>query len=186
MTNILQDGRPFGCVRRIVTGVDASGQSIIETDGPSPHVTYLNDARTLVWVDLWRTASPARSQDGDACGSPMQLAPPASGTVLRMLQFPPEKELENFVAAAALSKEDPAAGAAFAGHAGVGHPMMHKTNTIDYAIVLQGEIWAIMEKGETLMRAGDVLIQRGTGHAWANRSAEPCIIAFMLVDAHDG
>jgi uncharacterized cupin superfamily protein len=60
---------------------------------------------------------------------------------------------------------------------------MHRTDTIDYAIVLEGEIVAILDKEETVMRAGDVMIQRGTAHAWANRSSNPARIAFMLVDA---
>jgi uncharacterized cupin superfamily protein len=59
---------------------------------------------------------------------------------------------------------------------------MHKTQTVDYAIVLQGEIYAVMDEGETLMRAGDVLIQRGTNHAWANRSQQMARICFVLID----
>jgi uncharacterized cupin superfamily protein len=59
---------------------------------------------------------------------------------------------------------------------------MHRTETVDYAIVLEGEIWAVMDEGETLLRAGDVLIQRGTNHAWANRSASTARIAFVLID----
>jgi uncharacterized cupin superfamily protein len=59
---------------------------------------------------------------------------------------------------------------------------MHTTDTVDYAIILEGEIWALMDEGETLMRAGDVLIQRGTNHAWANRSAKTARIAFVLID----
>jgi uncharacterized cupin superfamily protein len=60
---------------------------------------------------------------------------------------------------------------------------MHRTRSIDYAIVLSGEIWAVMDEGETMMKTGDVLIQRGTNHAWANRSNVPCVVAFVLVDA---
>ena len=60
---------------------------------------------------------------------------------------------------------------------------MHRTHSVDYAIVLSGEIWAVMDVGETLMRAGDCLVQRGTNHAWSNRSNQPCLVAFILVDA---
>ena len=63
---------------------------------------------------------------------------------------------------------------------------MHKTETVDYAIILSGEITAVMDEGETVMRAGDILIQRGTNHAWANRSGEPCRIAFVLIDGRSG
>jgi mannose-6-phosphate isomerase-like protein (cupin superfamily) len=63
-------------------------------------------------------------------------------------------------------------------------PAMHKTNTVDYALVLAGEIWALMDEGETLLKAGDCLIQRGTNHAWSNRTDTPCRVAFILVNAH--
>jgi len=62
-------------------------------------------------------------------------------------------------------------------------PMMHRTSTLDYAIVLKGEIHAVMEEGETLMRAGDILVQRGTNHSWSVRGNEPAIVAFVLVSA---
>ncbi len=61
--------------------------------------------------------------------------------------------------------------------------MMHKTSTVDYIIVLKGEIYAIMDKGETLLKAGDVLVQRGTNHSWSVRGNDPCIIAAVLVSA---
>lgn len=63
------------------------------------------------------------------------------------------------------------------------HPGMHKTDTVDYAIVLSGEIYAVLDQDEVLLRAGDCLIQRGTSHAWSNRTQEPCAIAFVLVAA---
>lgn len=63
------------------------------------------------------------------------------------------------------------------------HPGFHRTDSVDYAIVLEGEVWALMEVGETLMRAGDVLVQRGTNHTWANRSDRPCRIAFVMIGA---
>jgi len=60
---------------------------------------------------------------------------------------------------------------------------MHRTDSIDYAIVLSGEIWALMDEGETLLRTGDVLVQRGTSHAWSNRTEEPARVAFVLIGA---
>jgi quercetin dioxygenase-like cupin family protein len=73
-----------------------------------------------------------------------------------------------------------------AGGARDGHsadPMMHKTATVDYIIVIKGEIWAIMDKGETLLMPGDVLVQRGTNHSWSVRGNEPCVSAAVLVSA---
>jgi mannose-6-phosphate isomerase-like protein (cupin superfamily) len=75
------------------------------------------------------------------------------------------------------------AGAAMDPHAGR-HPGMHRTATVDYAIVVSGEIHAVMDEGETLMRAGDCLVQRGTNHAWSNRGDAPCLVAFVLVSAN--
>ena len=63
------------------------------------------------------------------------------------------------------------------------HPGMHKTKTLDYAIVLAGEIYAVLDEGEVLLRAGDVLVQQGTNHAWSNRTDKPATIAFVLLDA---
>jgi len=63
------------------------------------------------------------------------------------------------------------------------HFLFHKTNTVDYAICVEGEIWAMMDEGEVLMKAGDVLIQRGTHHPWSNRSDKVCRMAFILIDA---
>ena len=63
------------------------------------------------------------------------------------------------------------------------HPGFHKTSSVDYAIVLSGEIYALMDEGEVLLRAGDVLVQRGTNHAWSNRTDDPARLAFVLIDA---
>ena len=63
------------------------------------------------------------------------------------------------------------------------HPGFHKTDSIDYAIVLSGEIWALMDEGEVLLKTGDVLVQRGTNHAWSNRTEQPCCVVFVLIDA---
>ena len=63
------------------------------------------------------------------------------------------------------------------------HPGFHKTPSIDFAVCIQGEIWAMMEEGETLMKAGDTLVQRGTNHAWANRSDQPARVAFIMIGA---
>ena len=65
------------------------------------------------------------------------------------------------------------------------HPLMHRTRTIDYAIIMQGEIEMVMDDTEVHFKAGDVLIQQGTNHAWVNRGTEPCRIAFVLIDSKE-
>ena len=74
------------------------------------------------------------------------------------------------------------AGEASTRHQGAAHPFMHRTETVDYGIILSGEIYLIADKGEILCRPGDIVIQRGTNHAWANRSDRPVRMLFVLID----
>jgi hypothetical protein len=169
-------------IRRVLTGHDARGKSVILSDGPSPHVLTLPEVPTFGLTNLWVTdGAPADNAGiGDAAARPVVLEPPAGGTIFRIVEFPPDKTLAGFDRNAAFQ-------AMGAGHAvdqsAARHPGMHKTATVDYAIVLSGEIWALMDEGETLLRPGDVLVQRGTNHAWSNRGSEPCQVAFILVSA---
>jgi len=65
------------------------------------------------------------------------------------------------------------------------HPFMHRTNSVDYAVIVKGEINMLLDDTEVPLKAGDVVIQRGTNHAWSNQSKETCLIAFVLIDAVD-
>jgi len=151
--------------------------------------------------------------DGEVTDHPFRLAPPKHGTVFRIIEYPPDKQrlaaLEQQRASAddgsghgaALASEasgqrgnsivrapdtrpepGPSARAAF-DRGSPRHPGFHKTSSVDYAIVLSGEIYALMDEGEVLLKAGDVLVQRGTNHAWSNRTDAPAYLAFVLVDA---
>jgi hypothetical protein len=163
-------------VRRIVTGNDANGNSRIVEDAPASAIRTVAERPGYRAVNVWRT-------NADAVEKHQGILPPKDGTILRIIDFPPEpkdpEERQRRIAAtfggifkdASHDKRDGK------------HPGMHTTATVDYAIVLEGEIWAVMDQGETLMRAGDVLIQRGTNHAWANRSGKTARIAFVLIDA---
>lgn len=173
--------------RRVVTGHDAQGQSIIMSDATTPHVMPIMDQPNFAVTDFWKTlATPAdngAARAGDPCALPIQVAPPASGSVFRVVQFPPDKDWAAKAAAmgGAVAIDETAKSASKGGE--VRHAHMHRTRSIDYAIVLSGEIWAVMDVGETKLVAGDVLVQRGTNHAWANRTNAPCVIAFVLIDA---
>ncbi len=178
---------PLAPVRRILTAIDAAGRSHIAQDGPSPARIY-NEARPgYCNANIWRTVgSPARVDAPDDITLQEGVLPPAGGTVLRVIDFPPqpgdpdERRRQSEAVFATMFKDAQH-------HAGSQrHPGMHVTQTIDYAIVLHGEIVAIMDEDETLMRAGDILIQRGTHHAWANRSDAMARVAFVLVDARQG
>jgi len=168
--------------RRVVTGHDAKGRSVVLMDGESPHSFFLEKAGGLQLTELWETrSSPAdNSRSGDAADHERRIGPVHGGTVFRVIEYPPDR-----VRLAALDPESfyPAMGAQAADPAHRRHPGMHSTHTLDYCVVLSGEIWAVMDEGEVLLRAGDCLVQRGTRHAWSNRSEEPCVIAFVLVAA---
>ena len=154
--------KPF---RRVVTGHDTDGRAIIQADAPPERIKVIAAGPTF--YEVWNTReTPARIDR--ASGEPREegiiLAPPRGGTRIRVLDIPPAARAST--------------------HTGVGarHAHMHRTETIDYGIVLEGEITLLVDEGETTVRAGDIVIQRGTNHAWANRSGRNCRIAFILID----
>jgi hypothetical protein len=167
-------------VRRVVCAKNAQGVSVIVEDGPPKHVRTAPERPGFRVCNLWATAgSPAPIGDRDRSTEVKGILPPANGTIIKTIDMPPE------------SKTAPAAG-----HVGPvhnepglrrrpesGHPGMHETDTIDYAIVLKGEVYALLDGGETLLKEGDVLIHQATNHAWANRSNETCRVLFVLVAA---
>ena len=168
--------------RRVVTGHDNDGKSVIVSDGLASNVKEMASMPGLALTDLWETRGAPASNAGndDAADRPVKLEPPPSGTILRIVEFPPDSAWRTGADAQA------AFASIGAGHASDQHsadPMMHKTATVDYIIVLKGEIHAIMDRGETLLKAGDILVQRGTNHSWSVRGSEPCIVAAVLVSA---
>jgi mannose-6-phosphate isomerase-like protein (cupin superfamily) len=169
-------------VRRVVTGHDASGRSVLLRDGYARNVKEMASMPGLALTDLWETDGAPASNAGkaDAAARPVRLEPPASGTILRIVEFPPDSAWRNRADA---REAFDSIGAGHAPVKGSSDPMMHRTATVDYIIVLKGEIYAIMDKGETKLKAGDVLIQRGTNHSWSVRGRKPCIIAAVLVSA---
>jgi hypothetical protein len=171
-------------IRRIVTGHNQAGKSVILSDGPAPNSSTPPGLPQLVNTVLWVTdrcpASNRRTEDASPAGRRLGIEPPSRGSIFRIVDFPPDKVFEGTDVRAMMAEMG---GAHVVDRGSPRHAMFHKTNTIDYAIVLEGEVWAMLDEGETLMRAGDVLIQRGTNHSWSNRSSENCRIAFVLIDA---
>ena len=170
-------------IRRIVTADDAQGRSRIAEDAPAQAVRTVAERPGYRAVNVWRTSqTPPPVGEMDTVEKHEGILPPKNGSILRIIDFPPEvadpEERRRRIQATfgtmfTDAQHDKREGA---------HPGMHRTDTVDYAIVLEGEIWSVMDEGETLMRAGDVLIQRGTNHAWANRSQKTARIAFVLID----
>lgn len=170
-------------VRRIVTGHDASGKSVFIEDGPSPAQKSVAARPGYRVTNIWRTLAGGQVDAPDTIAQHEGVLPPKGGTVLRIIEWPAD-DADPEVARRRL-EETFKTMYPDADHRPDSdrHPGMHKTQTVDYAILLEGEIVALMDEGERVMRAGDVLIQRGTMHAWSNRSGRPAKMAFILIDA---
>lgn len=179
--------KPF---RRVVTGHDKQGRAVILEDAAPPRIVRIGGERGPLFYEVWNTReTPAfiDAASGEPAETGVQLAPPKNGTRIRVLDIPPEDESFGKVTPEEAKAHFAEVGAASASshHAGPSrHPFMHRTETIDYGIMLEGELTLIMDEGETVVRAGDIVIQRGTNHGWANRSGKPCRIAFILIDGH--
>jgi mannose-6-phosphate isomerase-like protein (cupin superfamily) len=176
-----------GQVRRIVTGHDAQGRSVVTEDRAAPSV-HTNPKRVgYVLTQLWATdQTPAFvGNEPDPTARPLKLEPPKNGSVVRIIEFGPEGEWIEKLSTADTQVAWGALGTATASTNQTGrakHPFMHRTQSVDYALVLDGEITLVLDEEDVLMKAGDFLVERGTNHAWANRSGRPCRILFVLID----
>ncbi|KTF67599.1 cupin domain-containing protein [Sphingomonas sp. HT-1] len=174
-------------VRRVVTGHDAQGRAIIQEDGTVPRVQRVGGDIGPMFHEVWNTQAtpaPIDAASGEPPEQGIVLAPPKNGTRIRVLDIPPEGDgIRNMTPEEAKAHfAEVGAGSASAHGEGSRHALMHRTETIDYGIVLEGELVLIMDEGETTVRAGDIVIQRGTNHGWSNRSDRNCRIAFILID----
>ena len=172
-----------GQVRRVVTSHEADGKAVVLFDGAPAKVRERPENGTKSWL-LWATdgtpADVSGSQDrGDRT---IGIPPPPGGSVFRVVDFHPfdagnlplDHMTRSIGADHAPTKAWPPR-----------HPAMHRTRSIDYAIVMSGEIDMLLDDSEIHLKAGDVLVQQGTNHAWVNRGTEPCRIAFVLIDAQE-
>jgi len=167
--------------RRVVTGHDASGKAVVLLDGAAPNAK-LRKATGLTSTLLWVTDGSPADNSGSADGAEREIgvAPPPCGSIFRVVDFPPAAEV-GAVDNAAMLREMGIAGR----DADPRHATMHRTRSIDYAVVISGEIDMLLDDSEVCLKAGDVLVQRGTNHAWVNRGKEGCRIAFVLIDAEE-
>jgi hypothetical protein len=177
--------------RRVVTGHNEHGRSIIVSDGPAPHVTSPGSVPAMQASVMWVTDCTPASINGNEDTAPAELrdamGPPPGGTLLRIADFPPDSEFAGVDIASVFNHinrgDDPRTGVPK--ESSERHFFFHRTPTIDYAICLEGEIWALLDEDETCLRPGDVLIQRATSHSWSNRSDRTARMAFILIDATD-
>jgi quercetin dioxygenase-like cupin family protein len=140
-------------VRRVITGHDANGRAVVKVDEVSKNIISSRPGATACVV--WTTASfPVNNTGDDDEGLREVGTTLKNGTVFRVIEFAP----------------------------GVA-PRNHRTDSIDYAVVVSGEIDMELENSVVHLNAGDVLVQRGTIHNWVNRGTTPCVMAFVLIDA---
>ena len=171
--------------KRVVTGHNANGQAVVTSSAATPNVFPLLAVPGTVFHELWNSsASPALLDNaGDPTTKPLQLSPGPQGSVIRVVDIPPDS-VQNPV-----SDENAAAVFAEIGesHAGTGqanarHKLMHRTETLDYGIVTEGEVWLVLDEEEVHLKRGDVVVQRGTNHAWSNRTEAMARMVFILLD----
>lgn len=171
-------------IRRVVTGKDGAGKAIVVTDGAASRVHVrkeLGVTNTVLWVT---DSTPAKlSEPGDAANQEVGVVPPPNGTIFRIVEFGPAKDVQvddqtrrQIFERMGLAPEGPS-------REKPRDPGMHRTRTVDYVVILSGEIDMLLDDSEVHLNAGDVVIQRGTNHAWVNRGNEPCKVAFVLIDA---
>ena len=167
-------------VRRIVTGHRPDGRSTLVADAPAPNVKErkAGNGSTLLWVSDRSPANLSGNGDRD-----IAVPPPPNGSIFRIAEFPPhtggevrdnDAVLRDFGIGPDVKRGHPPR-----------HPAIHRTRSLDYVIVLEGEIDLLLDDGEVRLRAGDVVIQRASNHAWINRGDALCRLAMVFIDAEE-
>jgi mannose-6-phosphate isomerase-like protein (cupin superfamily) len=165
-------------IRRVVTALDANDKAIALFDS---RVTL--EPGGTPSAKLWITeTTPAALAVKDDSAAKSTALPPDTGTALLVVEFPPldpaeEAKMDPNMMMKVIGERAPARGLP------VKHPLMHRTRTVDYAVILSGEIDMMLDDSVVHVRAGDVIVQQATNHAWINRSREPCRILFALIDS---
>lgn len=176
----------FPSIHRVVTGHDADGKAVVVSNGPLPTVVEIAAIPGTVFHEVWSTTgAPAVVDNGpDPTVGALMLPPPTQGTRIRFVDIPPDTA--EFLAHGAARMKDAFAQIgdekASTVKARSPHPLMHRTESVDYGIVIEGEMTLVLDDSQVLLKAGSVVVQRGTNHAWANRSGKPCRMLFILVD----
>lgn len=172
-------------VRRVVTGHDDDGRAVILIDGIAPNTFASPTIPGFGAAVAWMSGSPAdHISDFDPVGpgSPIPGFPGVGETIIRIAEFPPDKaypaDAQEKIFDEIDGKDEAADGSK---HSAGKHFWFHRTESLDYAIVLEGEITLLVDEGETTLRAGDIAVQRATSHAWSNRTDRIARIAFILI-----
>ena len=168
-------------IRRVVVGLDADNKSIVMFDNRMPLVA---GPYGLQSTNLWVTNSYPLgfSFKDDTASIPVGVSPLDNGTKFRVVEFPPldaatEAKMEPGFLMKAVGPVAPAKGKP------VTHPLMHRTRSVDYAVVLSGEIDMMLDDSTVHLKPGDTIVQQATNHAWVNHGTETCRILFVLMDS---
>ena len=169
-------------IRRVVTGLDANNKAVVLFDSrlplaPGPYGL----ASTNMWITDAYPPALSFTKD-DPAARPIGISPPDNGTKFRVVEFPPldaatEAKMEPGFLHKSVGEKAPARGVP------VTHPLMHRTRSLDYAVVLSGEIDMMLDETSVHLKPGDTVVQQATNHAWINRGKEPCRILFVLMDS---
>jgi mannose-6-phosphate isomerase-like protein (cupin superfamily) len=166
--------------KRIVTGNDSNGKSYFVTQGETPGQVKTDVfSSEEIWIDDPAKPDPEMKVDPVDLQQ-HHLCPPTGGSRIRVFTFPPQSEVPEFTPEIMMSV---AAQFDTGGVMEADNPGMHTTTTIDYGIILQGEIDLELDAGEVHLQTGDIVVQRATRHAWRNRGTEPCAVAFILISS---
>ena len=172
-------------VRRVVTGHDKNGKAIVVSDSGAHNIVRPAHRPGVEIHNLWVLDSAPAKVFGpeDTTTETIGLLPPEKGSVFRVIDFPPEGDWIDDIGPDAAKSAWASIGAEDVGvEDKPPHPLMHRTETLDYSYCLEGEIYMVLDDSELLIKAGDSVIQRGTNHAWSNRSDSVCRMLFVLVD----
>ena len=171
--------------RRIVTIDREPGKSSLVSDGPSPDVRTDPARPGYACARLWVTDSTPAKIVYETLHLPHVLTPPARGTVFNACTFPPDDNWKSNVGASEVRAFFASMGAPGASTYSplAPHPYMQKMRTLDFCVVLEGEIVLVLDAGEVMLKAGDTAFLRGANHAWSNRTRRPAVVA---VASHDG
>jgi naringenin degradation protein FdeH len=169
-------------IRRVVTGLDANNKAVVLFDSRLPlAVGPYGLASTNMWITESYPPALSFTQD-DPAKKPIGISPPDNGTKFRVVEFPPldaatEAKMDPEFLMKTVGDKAPARGVP------VTHPFMHRTRSLDYAVVLSGEIDMRLDETIVHLKPGDTVVQQATNHAWINHGKEPCRILFVLMDS---
>jgi mannose-6-phosphate isomerase-like protein (cupin superfamily) len=176
----------FPTIHRVVTAHDADGKAVLASNGGLPTVVEIAAIPGTIFHEVWSTTgTPAPVDNGtDPTLGPLMLPPPKQGTRIRFVDIPPDTADYLAHGGARMQEAFAQIGDTKAStvKADSPHPLMHRTESVDYGVVIDGEMTLVLDDSEVLLKEGSVVVQRGTNHAWANRSGRPCRMLFVLVD----